>query len=341
MEIFPRRFDAMASEHAIGARDPISLGNEWRGAVRTLFVTHESGLAHNMGPGHPEQPDRLRAIERNLEQERFQTLTRVQAPAVSREALLRVHPESYLRMIERASPLEGLRALDPDTLMCPATLEAALHAAGGAVAAVDEVMTGAADTAFVGVRPPGHHAGPSTPMGFCFFNNVATAARHALAVRAAERVAIVDFDVHHGNGTQDIFWADERVLFCSTHQAPYYPGTGGTSETGEHDTIVNAPLWAGSTGDDFLEALKTRILPRVRRFSPDLVLISAGFDAHRDDPLGGLRFTERDYSEATKRLMDAADRSAGGRVVSVLEGGYDLEALGRSAAAHVLALMGA
>ncbi|MBY6241262.1 histone deacetylase family protein [Methylosinus sp. Sm6] len=294
-----------------------------------------------MGAGHPEQPDRLRAIERSLEHERFQSLARVQAPAAARDVLLRVHPESYVRRIESAQPREGLTALDPDTLMCPHTLEAAMHAVGGAVAAVDEVMSGAADTAFVAVRPPGHHAGPSTPMGFCFFNNIAAAARHALAAHGAERVAIVDFDVHHGNGTQDIFWSDAQVLFCSTHQAPYYPGTGATSETGEHDTIVNAPLWAGSTGDDFLEALKTRILPRVRNFAPDLLLISAGFDAHRDDPLGGLRFTERDYSEATKRLMDVADRSAGGRIVSLLEGGYDLDALGRSAAAHVLALMGA
>ncbi|WP_166141553.1 histone deacetylase family protein [Methylosinus sp. RM1] len=309
--------------------------------TRTLFVAHESGLAHNMGAGHPEQPDRLRAIERALEDERFQHLIRLAAPAAPREALLRIHPESHLRAIEKAAPREGLVALDPDTLMCPDSLVAAFHAAGGAVAAVDEVMTGAADTAFVCVRPPGHHAGPTTPMGFCIFNNVAIAARHAIAVRAAERVAIVDFDVHHGNGTQEAFWADRQVLFCSTHQAPYYPGTGATSETGEFDQIVNAPLFAGATGDDFVEALTTRILPRLKNFAPDLVLISAGFDGHRDDPLGGLRFTERDYSEATKRIIDASLRSADGRVVSLLEGGYDLAALGRSAAAHVLALMGA
>jgi len=309
--------------------------------TRTLFVTHESGLAHNMGAGHPEQPERLRAIERELEAERFQHLIRISAPAVSREALLRVHPERHLRAIEAAAPREGLVALDPDTLMCPDSLEAALHAAGGGVAAVDEVMSGAADTAFVSVRPPGHHAGTTTPMGFCIFNNVAVAARHAIAAHAAERVAIVDFDVHHGNGTQEIFWADRRVLFCSTHQTPYYPGTGATGETGEFDQIVNAPLFAGATGDDFLEALASRILPRLKDFAPDLVLISAGFDGHRDDPLGGLRILERDYSEATKRIIDAGLRSANGRVVSLLEGGYDLTALGRSAAAHVLALMGA
>ncbi|HEY8065922.1 MAG TPA: histone deacetylase family protein [Methylosinus sp.] len=308
--------------------------------TRTLFITHESGLAHNMGAGHPEQPDRLRAIERALEAEQFQHLIRLAAPSVSREALLRVHPETHLRAIEAVAPREGLVALDPDTLMCPDSLVAALHAAGGATAAVEEVMTRAASTAFVCVRPPGHHAGPTTPMGFCIFNNVAIAARHAIAVHSAERVAIVDFDVHHGNGTQEVFWADRRVLFCSTHQAPYYPGTGASGESGEFDQIVNAPLFAGATGDDFLEALASRILPRLKDFAPDLVLISAGFDGHRDDPLGGLRFTEHDYSEATKRIIDASLRSADGRVVSLLEGGYDLTALGRSAAAHVLALMG-
>ncbi len=310
--------------------------------MRTLFVTHPSGLAHQMGAGHPEQPDRLRAVERHLEHERFQALARVDAVAAApREALLRVHPDDYLRALERAAPQEGLAALDADTLMCPHTLEAALHAAGGALAAVDEVMSGSADTAFVATRPPGHHAGPATAMGFCFINNVATAARHAIAAHGAERVAIVDFDVHHGNGTQEIFWADKNVLFCSTHQAPFYPGTGATSERGKFDTIVNAPLWAGASGDDFQEALGSAILPRLKQFAPDLVLISAGFDAHQNDPLGGLRLEERDFSEATKRLMDVADRSARGRVVSLLEGGYDLDALGRSVSAHVLALMGA
>ncbi|WP_445730609.1 histone deacetylase family protein [Methylocystis sp. IM2] len=309
--------------------------------MKTLLFTHASGLAHEMGPGHPERPDRLRAIERELEGEAFQFLSRVEAPAAPFEALLRVHPQEYLSALQEAQPREGYAALDSDTVMCPRTLEAIWRASGGAVAAVDEVMRGAADTAFVAARPPGHHAGVRNPMGFCFVNNVAVAARHAQAAHGAERVAIVDFDVHHGNGTQDIFWSDDSVLFCSTHQAPFYPGTGGYNETGEHDTVVNAPLRAGSTGDVFQEALAERILPRLRDFGPDLILISAGFDAHERDPLGGLRLTEQDFSEATKRLMDVADRKCGGRIVSLLEGGYDLEGLSRSVSAHVRALMGA
>jgi acetoin utilization deacetylase AcuC-like enzyme len=309
--------------------------------VKTLLFTHASGLEHDMGPGHPERPDRLRAIERGLEAEPFQSLLRVTAPRAPVEALLRVHPQAYLSALEEAQPREGYAALDSDTVMCPKTTAAIWHSAGGAVAAVDEVLRGGADSAFVATRPPGHHAGAHNPMGFCFVNNVAIAARHAQAAHGAERIAIVDFDVHHGNGTQEIFWADKSVLFCSTHQAPFYPGTGGRNETGEHDTIVNAPLLAGSSGDAFLEALADRIFPRLRDFGPDLILISAGFDAHERDPLGGLRFTEKDFSEATKRLMDIADKKCGGRIVSLLEGGYDLEGLGRSVGAHVLALMGA
>jgi acetoin utilization deacetylase AcuC-like enzyme len=294
-----------------------------------------------MGAGHPECPDRLRAIGRHLEGARFQMLARVEAPLAEQEVLLRVHPESYLRALEQAAPREGLAAFDSDTAMCPKTLEAAQRAAGGAVKAVDDVMSGTADTAFVAMRPPGHHANADTPMGFCFLNNIAIAARHARAAHGAERIAIVDFDVHHGNGTQDIFWTDEHVLFCSTHQAPFYPGTGGRSETGVFNTIVNAPLFAGSSGDAFQEAFADVVLPRVNAFAPDLILISAGFDAHERDPLGGLCLKEQDFSEVTKRLMDIADRRCSGRVVSVLEGGYDLDALGRSVSAHVLALMGA
>ncbi len=309
--------------------------------MRTLLVTHPTSLEHDMGPGHPEQPARLTAIENALAGEAFERLDRITAFVAEREQLRRVHPESYLRALEEASPREGLAALDSDTAMNPKTLEAARFAAGAAVAAVDAVMSRGADTAFVAVRPPGHHAGVSTPMGFCFLNNVAIAARHAMAVHGAERVAILDFDVHHGNGTQEIFWAEKNVLFCSTHQAPFYPGTGGAREKGEFDNIVNAPLFAGSGGDVFREALADVILPRLDDFRPDLILISAGFDAHERDPLGGLRLKERDFSEATKRLLDLADRRCGGRIVSLLEGGYDLEALGASAAAHVEALMGA
>ena len=221
------------------------------------------------------------------------------------------------------------------------TLDAAYFAAGGAIAAVAAVMEKRAKNAFVVARPPGHHAGVSTPMGFCFLNNVAIAARNALAVHGAQRVAIVDFDVHHGNGTQEVFWGDPNVLFCSTHQAPFYPGTGWRNETGEHGTIVNAPLPAGADGELFSEALREVVLPRVKAFQPDLLLISAGFDAHRDDPLGGLRLDEQDYFEATQRLMEMAENCCEGRVVSLLEGGYDLAALARSVAAHVAALQGA
>ena len=223
--------------------------------------------------------------------------------------------------------------------MSPGSFEAALRAAGGAVFAVDEVMSGKARNAFVSTRPPGHHAEVATPMGFCFFNNAAIAARHAQAAHGAERVAIVDFDVHHGNGTQHIFWDDATVMYASTHQMPHYPGTGAVGERGEHDQIVNAPLRAGDGGEAFREAMETVILPRVEAFSPDLVIISAGFDAHRRDPLGNLNLVEADFSWATRKLMETARKHAHERVVSVLEGGYDLEGLSRSVAAHVTTLM--
>ena len=224
--------------------------------------------------------------------------------------------------------------------MNPGTYEAALRAAGGAAFAVDEVMTGRARNAFVAARPPGHHAEVATPMGFCFFNNVAVAARHAQAAHGAERVAIMDFDVHHGNGTQHIFWADKSVLYASTHEMPLYPGTGARNERGEHDQIVNAPLSAGDGGDVFREAMQTAILPRIEAFAPDLLLISAGFDAHYRDPLGNLQLTETDFAWATRELMAIAQRRCRGRVVSLLEGGYDLVGLSRSVAAHMQALMG-
>ena len=252
--------------------------------MTTLLISHPACLVHDMGEGHPERPDRLRAIERALESEVFQLLAREAAPRADASAIERVHPGDYIEAIRAAEPKQGLRAVDPDTSMSPGTFEAALRSAGGAVFAVDEVMAGKASNAFVAARPPGHHAEAATPMGFCFFNNAGVAARHAQSAHGAERVVIVDFDVHHGNGVQDIFWNDRTVMYGSTHQMPHYPGTGALSERGEHDQIVNAPLRAGDGSETFREAMETAILPRVDDFSPDLILVSAGFDAHRRDP---------------------------------------------------------
>jgi acetoin utilization deacetylase AcuC-like enzyme len=292
-----------------------------------------------MGEGHPERPDRLRAIDRALESEPYQMLARDLAPRADLAAIARVHPADYIEAIRVATPKRGLTAVDPDTSMSPGSFEAALRSAGGALFAVDEVMSGKVRNAFVATRPPGHHAEVANPMGFCFFNNAAIAARHAQAAHGAERVAIVDFDVHHGNGTQHIFWDDPTVMYASTHQMPLYPGTGAIGERGEHDQIVNAPLRAGDGGETFREAMDVAILPRIEGFSPDLIIVSAGFDAHRRDPLGNLNLVESDYAWATRRLMHLARRKAHERVVSVLEGGYDLEGLARSVAAHVTTLM--
>jgi acetoin utilization deacetylase AcuC-like enzyme len=305
----------------------------------TLVVSHPACLEHDMGEGHPERPDRVRAIERALEGEAFQMLARDAAPLADDSSIARVHPQEYIDAIRAAAPKHGRIALDADTSMSPGTFEAALRAAGGAVFAVDDVMSGKVRNAFVSTRPPGHHAEVATPMGFCFFNNVAIAARHAQKAHGAERVAIMDFDVHHGNGTQHIFWDDPTVLYASTHQMPLYPGTGAVQERGEHNQIVNAPLHAGDGGDAFREAMEIAILPRLEAFAPDLVIISAGFDAHRRDPLGNLNLVEADFSWATRKLMAVARKHSHERVVSVLEGGYDLEGLSRSVAAHVTALM--
>ena len=309
--------------------------------MTTLLLTHPASLGHDMGPGHPESPDRIRAIEHALEDEKFHLLVRDRAPAGTRAAILRVHPEAYIERLEAAAPAAGLVQLDADTAMGPGTLDAAIHAVGGACRAVDEVMSGAADNGFVAMRPPGHHAERALAMGFCFFNNAAIAARHAQAVHSAARVAIMDFDVHHGNGTQDIFWSDASVLYCSTHQMPLYPGAGSADETGEYGTIVNAPLAPGDGSTAFRAALTQKILPRIDAFAPDLVVVSAGFDAHRRDPLANLRLVEEDFAWVTSELVKLAEKHAGGRLVSVLEGGYDLDALARSAAAHVAALMSA
>jgi len=307
--------------------------------MSTLLLSHPACLNHLTPAGHPERPDRLRAIEHALEDEKFQTLARVEAPLGPLNIVALAHPMDYVEAIREASPSEGLVRLDADTAMSPGSFEAALRAVGGAKLAVDEVMTGKATNAFVATRPPGHHTETARPMGFCLFNNAAIAARYAQKTYDVERAAIVDFDVHHGNGTQDIFWADKTVMYCSTHEMPLYPGTGAIGERGDFNTIVNAPLSAGDGGDAFREAFETVILPRLREFRPDILIISAGFDAHTRDPLANLNLVEADFSWATKKLMDIADASAKGRVVSLLEGGYDLQGLSRSVAAHVTALM--
>jgi acetoin utilization deacetylase AcuC-like enzyme len=307
--------------------------------MSTLLITHPACLDHLTPAGHPERPDRLRAIMRAFEQERFQDLARVEAPAASLESIARCHPMEFVTAVRDATPQQGLVRIDADTSMSPGSFEAALRAAGGAVHAVDEVIGKKAANAFVAVRPPGHHAETERAMGFCLFNNVAIGARHAQKRHGAERVAIVDFDVHHGNGSQEIFWSDPTVMYCSTHEMPLYPGTGAVGERGEHNNIVNAPLRAGDGGERFREAVETAILPRLRDFSPDLVMVSAGFDAHMRDPLANLRLLEADFRWVTQKLMEVADHSAEGRLVSLLEGGYDLEGLANSAAAHVTALM--
>jgi acetoin utilization deacetylase AcuC-like enzyme len=307
--------------------------------MSTLLVTHPACLDHLTPLGHPERPDRLRAVERALEDEKFSALARVEAPMLPLETIALCHPIEYIEQIREASPREGMVRLDADTSMSPGSFEAALRAAGGAVHAVNEVVMKRAANAFVATRPPGHHAETARPMGFCFFNNAAIAARHAQDHHGLGRVALVDFDVHHGNGSQDIFWSDPSVLYCSTHEMPLYPGSGSRNERGEHNNVVNAPLRAGDGGPAFRAAMENIILPRVSEFRPELIVISAGFDAHTRDPLANLNLVEDDFAWITRRLMDIADGSAQGRVVSVLEGGYDLEGLARSAAAHVTALM--
>lgn len=304
----------------------------------TRLYTHPIYLEHLTPAGHPERPDRLRAIQRVLDDPAFSALDRVEAPMGDEEAILYAHPQAHLDRVRDAIPEAGLAAMDADTTVSPKSWQAALTAIGAANAAVDDVFEGRADNVFVAARPPGHHAEKATAMGFCLFNNAAIAARHAQRRHGAERVAIIDWDVHHGNGTQDIFWDDPSVLYCSTHQMPLYPGTGARSETGVGN-IVNAPLAPRTGSDLFREALLSRVLPEVDRFQPDLIIISAGFDAHHRDPLAEINLTEEDFDWATGQLMERADRHGSGRLVSLLEGGYDLQGLAFSVAAHVRRLM--
>ncbi len=299
--------------------------------MRTALVTHDACFDHVTLPGHPEQVARLDAVLGAL---KAMDLHRVTAPLGAEDDILRAHPAAHIAALRDAAPDEGWRSLDADTHMSVGTLEAAFRCVGGVVRAVDMVLGGDAPNAFVAMRPPGHHAERETPMGFCFFGNVAIAAKHALEHHGLDCVAIVDFDVHHGNGTQDLVEDDPRILFCSTHQMPLYPGTGAAHETGVGN-VLNCPLPDGAGSKAFRDVMEQVVLPRVDAFAPQLIIISAGFDAHSDDPLAGMNLVEADFTWVTEKLCDLADRHCEGRVVSSLEGGYDLPALGASAAAHV------
>ncbi|WP_425419206.1 histone deacetylase family protein [Oricola indica] len=307
--------------------------------MTTRLYSHDIFLDHLTPPGHPERPDRIRAVAEALGLEFFDSLDRVDAPRGDAETIRYAHPEDYVTRVMAQIPEEGIARIDADTCVSPKSYEVALHALGAANAAVDDVFAQAVSNVFVAARPPGHHAEKNTAMGFCLFNTAAIAARHAQRQHGAERVAIVDWDVHHGNGTQDIFWDDASVLYCSTHQMPLYPGTGAKGETGEHGTICNAPLRPQDTGDQFRAAFKERVLTALDDFQPDLIIISAGFDAHHRDPLAEINLVEDDFDWATGKLMDAAGRHCNDRLVSLLEGGYDLKGLAASTAAHVLRLM--
>ncbi len=310
--------------------------------MATLLLTHPSFVAHDTGAGHPERPDRMRAIDKVLAHDIFKDLVRAEAPLRDdvEEQILLAHPAAHLAKMRAVAegPLEHPRHIDGDTVVSAGTWEAALRAVGAGLAAVDAVIDGKAANAFCQVRPPGHHAEADRAMGFCLFSNAAIAGLYARAKHGAERIAIVDVDVHHGNGTQDIFWADKNLFYGSTHEMPLFPGTGAVSERGVGN-IHNAPLRARDGGEQFREAVESRILPALHDFGPDILIVSAGFDAHQADPLANLRLVEADFLWATEKLAATAKRHCNGRIVSMLEGGYDLNALARSVAVHVKALM--
>ncbi|WP_084860812.1 histone deacetylase family protein [Salibaculum halophilum] len=304
--------------------------------MTTALITHDDVLGHATPPGHPEQVARMDAVLGALE---GMDLRRVKAPMAAEADLLRVHPRAHLDRVAGAVPEAGTRALDADTHVSPGSLAAAWRAAGAVIRGVDMVLAGEAGNAFAAVRPPGHHAETETPMGFCLFGSVAAAAKHALDHHGLSRVAVVDFDVHHGNGTQDLLWDEARALVISSHQMPLWPGTGRPDETGAFDTVVNRPLPPDSDGAEMRRVYEAEIFPRLRDFAPQLILVSAGFDAHRADPLAQLNWDEADFAWLIGKICEIARETCGGRVVSALEGGYDLEALGASVAAHVTALM--
>ena len=305
----------------------------YRARVGLAFITHPDCLLHEMGPDHPERPERLAAIEDKLITSRLDyVISRYEAPLATREQLLRVHDASYLDALSQLAPAEGLVQLDPDTAMNPHTLKAALRAAGAAILATDLVVGGKSEVAFCAVRPPGHHAEPARAMGFCFFNNVAVAAAHALEHHGLSRVAVVDFDVHHGNGTEVMFRDDDRVLMVSTFEHPLYPGSG---IEGRSERMVNVPLSAGAGSRQFREVVEHAWLPALERFQPEMIFFSAGFDAHRDDGMAFLRLVEADYAWVTAQMRSVAQRFASRRMVSILEGGYNLDVLGRCVAAHL------
>jgi acetoin utilization deacetylase AcuC-like enzyme len=308
--------------------------------VTTFLLHHAAFLDHLTPIGHPERPDRLRALHAALDTPEFAALRRIEAPLAEAESATLCHPERYVEALRKSIPEEGLARVDMDTTVSPGSWEAAMRAIGAALFAVDSVAHGEAKNAFCAVRPPGHHAEQARAMGFCLFDSVAIAARYAQQAHGMGRVAIVDWDVHHGNGTQAIFWSDPCVLYASTHQMPLFPGTGAQSETGAGN-IFNAPLSPGEGAPEFREAFRELILPAIETFAPDLILISAGFDAHRRDPLAEINLDAEDFAWATAELMELADRFAQGRIVALLEGGYDLKGLAASAAAHIRQLMAA
>lgn len=307
--------------------------------MTTAVISHPDCLGHVTPPGHPERVARLETVLERLRAPEFADLLRLEAPMAEIDAITRCHPAGYVEMVRKAIPETGIEALDPDTHASPGTWKAALRAAGANLKAVDMVLGGEVQNAFCAIRPPGHHAEAPRAMGFCLFGNIAIGAKHAMEQHGLSRVAVMDFDVHHGNGTQDLLWNEARSLFISTHQHPLYPGTGAPEERGAHDNIRNIRLDPLTGGVEFRAVMQAEVLPALDAFRPELVMISAGFDAHRADPLAHLNWDESDFTWATHRLCDIADAHCGGRVVSTLEGGYDLEALAASVAAHVTVLM--